>query len=100
MAAIDKAGRDEFFMVGGAGSATRWSDIKADNTVLKATVIYPPTLAADGIKLARLIAQGKGMADLVEVEVPKRDHAATRPWSPRRTSTSTCRPRLRVLTPG
>jgi ribose transport system substrate-binding protein len=37
-----------------------------------ATVIYPPTQAADGIRLARLIAQDKGMSDLVQVEVPKR----------------------------
>ena len=39
---------------------------------MEATVLYPPTQAADGIKLARLIAQGKGMSDLVQVEVPKR----------------------------
>jgi ribose transport system substrate-binding protein len=37
-----------------------------------ATVIYPPTQAADGIKMARLIAQGKSMSDLVQVAVPKR----------------------------
>ena len=58
-------------MVGGAGSQNAMDDIKADNTVLKATVIYPSTQAADGIKLARLIVQGKGMSDLVEVEVPR-----------------------------
>ena len=39
---------------------------------LEATVLYPPTQAADGIRLARLVAQDKGMADLVQVEVPKR----------------------------
>ena len=50
-------------------------DIKADNTVLKATVIYPSTQAADGIKLARLIVQDKSMSDLAEVEVPRADHA-------------------------
>ena len=42
---------------------------------MEATVIYPPTQAADGIKLARLIAQGKGMSDLVQVEVPEADRA-------------------------
>ena len=62
-------------MVGGAGSANAMRDIKADDTVLKATVIYPSTQAADGIKLARLLVQGKGMSDLVEVEVPAADHA-------------------------
>ncbi|MEN0128604.1 MAG: substrate-binding domain-containing protein [Brevundimonas sp.] len=72
LAAIEEAGRDEFFMVGGAGSKNVMDAIKADNTVLKATVIYPSTQAADGIKLARLLVQGKSMSDLVEVEVPRK----------------------------
>lgn len=71
LAAIENAGRDEFFMVGGAGSKNVMDAIKADNTVLKATVIYPSTQAADGIKLARLLVQQKAMSDLVEVEVPR-----------------------------
>jgi len=71
LAAIDAAGRDEFFMVGGAGSKNAMDAIKADNTVLKATVIYPSTQGADGVKLARLLAQGKGMSDLVDGEVPR-----------------------------
>jgi ribose transport system substrate-binding protein len=71
LAAIEAANRDEFFMVGGAGSKNVMEAIKADNTVLKATVVYPSTQAADGIKLARLLAQGKAMSDLVEVEVPR-----------------------------
>lgn len=72
LAAIDNAGRDEFFMVGGAGSANAMREIESGESVLQATVIYPSTQAADGILLARLIAQGKAMSDLVEVEVPKR----------------------------
>ncbi|MGG7463056.1 MULTISPECIES: substrate-binding domain-containing protein [unclassified Plantibacter] len=72
LAAIDAAGRSEFFMVGGAGSANVMRSIKADDTVLKATVIYPSTQAADGIALARLIVQGKGMSDLVESSVPRK----------------------------
>ncbi|MDN4609387.1 substrate-binding domain-containing protein [Arthrobacter sp. IIF3SC--B10] len=72
LAAIDNAGRDEFFMVGGAGSANAMREIQSGESVLKATVIYPSTQAADGIRMARLIAQGKAMSDLVEVEVPKR----------------------------
>ena len=46
-------------MVGGAGSANAMRGIKAGDTVLKATVIYPSTQAADGIKLARLLVQDK-----------------------------------------
>ena len=70
LAAINQAGRTEFFMVGGAGSANAMRDIKADNTVLKATVTYSPTMASSAIALARLVAQNKGMGDLVEKEVP------------------------------
>ena len=70
LAAIDEAGRDEFIMVGGAGSKNVMDAIKADNTVLKATVTYPPSMSSSAIKLARLIAQGKGMSDLVEPDVP------------------------------
>jgi ribose transport system substrate-binding protein len=70
LAAIQQAGRNEFFMVGGAGSANAMRAIQADNTVLKATVTYPPTMAASAVALARLVAQGRGMSDLVEQEVP------------------------------
>jgi len=71
MAAIKNAGRSEFIMVGGAGSANVMRDIQAGNTVLKATVIYPSTQAADGIRLARLLVQDEALGDLVEVEVPR-----------------------------
>jgi ribose transport system substrate-binding protein len=70
LAAITEAKRDVFIMVGGAGSKNVMQAIKADNTVLKATVTYPPSMASSAIKLARLIAQGKGMSDLVEPDVP------------------------------
>ncbi len=72
MAAIQEANRSEFVMVGGAGSANVMRSIKADDTVLKATVVYPSTQAADGIRLARLIVQGKAMSDIDEVEVPRK----------------------------
>jgi ABC-type sugar transport system substrate-binding protein len=69
-AAFDNANRNEFAFIGGAGSANAMKWIQ-DGT-MAATVIYPPTQAADGIRLARLIAQNKGLSDLVQVEVPKR----------------------------
>ncbi|WP_157415913.1 substrate-binding domain-containing protein [Agromyces allii] len=72
LAAINSAGRDEFFMVGGAGSKNAMEAIQADDSVLKATIIYPSTQAADGIALARLIAQGKTMSDLITPSVPTR----------------------------
>ena len=71
LAAIENAERDEFLMVGGAGSANAMREIQSGDGVLKATVVYPSTQGADGVKLARLLAQGKAMTDLVEVEVPR-----------------------------
>ena len=72
LAALEAAGRDEMVMVGGAGSANAMNLIKSGDSVLEATVIYPSTQAADGIRLARLVAQDKSLGDLVEVEVPNR----------------------------
>ncbi|MQS08868.1 substrate-binding domain-containing protein [Streptomyces alkaliphilus] len=69
-AAFDNANRDEFLFIGGAGSANAMRWIQEGE--MEATVLYPPTQAADGIRLARLLAQGKGMSDLVQVEVPRR----------------------------
>jgi ribose transport system substrate-binding protein len=72
LAAIESAGRDEFFMMGGAGSKSAMEAIEADDSVLKATVIYPSTQAADGVALARLIAQEKTMGDLITPSTPNR----------------------------
>ncbi|WP_129337281.1 substrate-binding domain-containing protein [Cellulomonas endophytica] len=71
LAAIEEAGRDEFIMVGGAGSQQVMEQIQAGDSVLQATVVYPSTQAADGIRLARLLVQEKALGDLVEVEVPR-----------------------------
>jgi len=71
LAAINQANRREFFMVGGAGSKVAIDAIAADNSVLKATVTYSPSMASSAISLARLIGQGKGLSDLVELQVPK-----------------------------
>jgi ribose transport system substrate-binding protein len=71
LAAINQANRKEFLMVGGAGSKAAIQAIQADNSVLKATVTYSPSMASSAISLARLIAQGRGMSDLVELQVPK-----------------------------
>ncbi|MFB7999069.1 hypothetical protein ACFC4G_40425 [Streptomyces sp. NPDC056002] len=69
-AAIKQAGRRAFFMVGGAGSMHAMQEIKADNSVLKATVVYPSDMSASAVKLARLVAQNKVMGDLVGQDLP------------------------------
>jgi ribose transport system substrate-binding protein len=71
LAAVKQAGRDEFFMVGGAGSRKVMEQIRDDNTVLKATVTYSPTMAGSAISLARLLVNNRGMSDLLELSVPK-----------------------------
>ncbi|RDG36417.1 substrate-binding domain-containing protein [Streptomyces corynorhini] len=68
--AIQQAGRDDFLMVGGAGAKAAMDAIKADNSVLKATVLYPPTMAASAIDLARTLGQSKGISGLAELEIP------------------------------
>ncbi|WP_228989187.1 substrate-binding domain-containing protein [Streptomyces sp. DH8] len=68
--AIEQAGRDEFIMVGGAGAKSAMDAIKAGDSVLKATVLYPPTMAASAIDLARALGQSKGISGLSEMEIP------------------------------
>jgi ribose transport system substrate-binding protein len=70
LAAVKQAGRKEFFMVGGAGSLDAMEHIKSGDSPLEATVTYPPTMSSSAIALARLIGQGKGLSDLVELQVP------------------------------
>nr|WP_042185471.1 substrate-binding domain-containing protein [Kibdelosporangium sp. MJ126-NF4]CTQ88972.1 Ribose ABC transporter, periplasmic ribose-binding protein RbsB (TC 3.A.1.2.1) [Kibdelosporangium sp. MJ126-NF4] len=70
MAAISAANRKEFIMVGGAGSRNMIDKIKADSDVIKATVLYSPSMSSSAIALARLLGQAKGMGDLAEHEIP------------------------------
>ncbi|MEO6083412.1 MAG: substrate-binding domain-containing protein [Umezawaea sp.] len=70
LAAIDGAGRKEFVMVGGAGSRNMMDLIKADSGVVKATVLYSPSMASSAIALARMLGQSKGIGDLAEHEIP------------------------------
>ncbi len=46
-------------------------EIQSEDSVVEATVIYPSTQAADGIRLARLLAQDRAMEDLIQIEVPR-----------------------------
>ena len=69
-AALDNANRHEMAFIGGAGSANAMRAIKDGK--MEATVLYPPTQAADGVRLARLLVQDKGMSDLVQPSVPRR----------------------------
>ncbi|MYW62698.1 substrate-binding domain-containing protein [Streptomyces sp. SID8379] len=68
--AIQQAGRDDFLMVGGAGALSAFQEIEKGSGVLKATVLYPPTMAASAIDLARALGQGKGISGMAEFEIP------------------------------
>ncbi|MFB7032718.1 substrate-binding domain-containing protein, partial [Streptomyces sp. NPDC056295] len=68
--AIAQAGRKDFLMVGGAGAKSAMDAIKADDGVLKATVLYPPTMAASAIDLARALDQKKRIGGMSKPEIP------------------------------
>jgi ribose transport system substrate-binding protein len=68
-AAIRNAHRSEFFMVGGAGSKHAMEVIRAGG-IIKATVLYSPSMAASAVNLARLIALNRGLAETAEKAVP------------------------------
>ncbi len=71
LAAIENAGRTEMIVVGGAGSKNMMDLIKSGDSVVKATVVYPSTQAADGVSLARLIVQNANLGDLQSSGVPR-----------------------------
>jgi ribose transport system substrate-binding protein len=68
-AAIRNAHRSEFFMVGGAGSKHAMDVIRAGG-IIKATVLYSPSMSASAVNLARLIGLGRGLSETVEKAVP------------------------------
>ncbi|MGO1235901.1 MAG: substrate-binding domain-containing protein [Microbacterium gubbeenense] len=72
LAAINNAGRDEFILVGGAGSKNMMEEISNPDSVVEATIIYPYTQAADGIKLARSLVKGESLTELQSAGVPRR----------------------------
>jgi ribose transport system substrate-binding protein len=72
VAAIENANRqDEMFLTGAGGSKAAMERIK-DGGLYRATFLYNPSMSASAVRLARLIARGEGLQDLVEPEVPSR----------------------------
>src|SRR3954447_12297474 len=69
-AAIQNAGRDkEMWLTGAGGSKKVLEEIKKGG-LWRATFIYNPSMAADGVYLASLIAQNKGLPGFKEPDVP------------------------------
>ena len=72
LAAIEDAGRDEFILVGGAGSKNMMQHIQDGDSVVEATILYPYTQAADGISLARSLVLGEDISELATPGIPSR----------------------------
>jgi ribose transport system substrate-binding protein len=70
VAAIENAGREDEMILTGAGGSCAAFDRIEDGGLYAATYLYSPTMAGSAVNMARLIAQGRGFADLVEPEVP------------------------------
>lgn len=68
--AIKNAHRDkEMWLTGVGGSKAAMEQIKQGG-LYRATFLYNPSMAASAVSLARLLALGKGLSDLVEPVVP------------------------------
>jgi ribose transport system substrate-binding protein len=72
VSAIENANREDEMFVTGAGGSNDAMERIEQGGLYKATFLYNPTMAASAVRLAALIAQGKGMSDLTETEVPSR----------------------------
>jgi len=70
ISAIENADRaDEMFLTG-AGGSQEFMDLIRDGGLVQATFMYNPSMSASAVRIARLIALGRGFSDLVEPEVP------------------------------
>jgi len=69
--AIRNSGRaDDMFLTGVGGSQDAMKQIKAGG-LYRATFLYNPNMAASAVNLARLVALGQGLPELVPPEVPR-----------------------------
>jgi ribose transport system substrate-binding protein len=69
--AIRNANRqDEMFLTGVGGSQDAMKQIKQGG-LYRATFLYNPNMAASAVNIARLIALGQGLPELVPPEVPR-----------------------------
>jgi ribose transport system substrate-binding protein len=69
-AAAKQANRKEFFIVGNACSNTMLEHIKKGDARIEADVTFTPAISATAVSMARLIAQGRTMDDLVGLPMP------------------------------
>lgn len=70
VAAIENAGREDDMILTGVGGSCNAFDRVAEDGLYASTYLYSPTMAGSAVNMARLIAQDRGFADLLEPEVP------------------------------
>jgi ribose transport system substrate-binding protein len=72
VSAIENAGREDEMILTGAGGSRDAMERIQQGGLYAATFLYNPSMSASAIRIARLIARGEGMSELVEPEVPSR----------------------------
>jgi len=69
--AIRNAGRDDDMFLTGVGGSQDAMDQIREGGLYAATFLYNPNMAASAVNMARLIALGEGLPELVPPEVPR-----------------------------
>ncbi len=68
--AIKNANRDKDMWLTGVGGSKAAMDMIKQGGLYRATFLYNPSMAADGVALARLLAKAQGLADLTSPVIP------------------------------
>jgi len=70
--AIKAAHRENEMFVTGAGGSKDAMNLIAQGGLYRATFLYNPSMSGSAVSIAKLIAENKGLSELVEPEVPSR----------------------------
>ncbi len=70
--AIRNANRQDEMFVTGAGGSKDAMNLIAEGSLYRATFLYNPSMSGSAISIAKLIAERKGLSELLEPEVPSR----------------------------
>src|SRR4051812_11609475 len=71
-AAIQNAGRDKEMWMTGAGGSKDVMDAIKKGGLWRATFLYNPSMSADAVYLATLLAQGKGLEGFATPDIPSK----------------------------
>jgi ribose transport system substrate-binding protein len=70
--AIKAANREDEMFVTGAGGSKDAMNLIAQGGLYRATFLYNPSMSGSAVSIAKLIAEHKGLSELLEPEVPSR----------------------------